>query len=154
MEMNGLPKSTEPGVDMDFYDKLKSDFPLMYERGDIYVGEGWQPIIFSLSSCIQSHLDWVNRNSLEVAQVKVTQIKEKFGGLRFYYDGGDDYIDGLVSMAELWASNTCEVCGNKGRTRSLSWVRTLCDEHYEETKAKIAHRKISDVGSTPDTEAV
>jgi hypothetical protein len=57
------------------------------------------------------------------------QIKEKFGGLRFYYDGGDEYISGLVSMAESWAGNTCETCGEKGERRSGGWIRTLCDKH-------------------------
>ena len=137
---------------MDFNDKLTADFPLMYREGaDAWVGEGWEPIVYSLSFLIQSHLDFVNRNGKEVAQVEVTQVKEKFGGLRFYYDGGDDYIDGLVSMAETWASNTCEVCGAKGHTRSLSWVRTLCDEHYEEYKAKQTF--IPKVDSTPDSTA-
>ena len=117
---------------MEFADNLKKEFPLMYEGGDYYVGEGWQPVIFALSSCIQSHLDWINRNGVEVEQVKVTQIKEKFGGLRFYYDGGDDYVGGLVQMAEAWADRTCEVCGKPGTIRDLSWVKTLCDEHYEE----------------------
>ena len=154
MERNGLPKPIELGIDMDFYDKLKSDFPLMYEHGDIYVGEGWQPIIFALSSCIQSHLNFVNRNSLEVAQVKVTQIKEKFGGLRFYYDGGDDYIDGLVRMAEAWADKTCEMCGKPGEKRGGGWIKTLCDEHDAERKSKYGFKQVSPVGSTPDTKAV
>jgi hypothetical protein len=61
--------------------------------------------------------------------IEVQQIKEKFGGLRFYYDGGDERISGLVDMAETWANHTCETCGNKGQKRSGGWVRTLCDFH-------------------------
>ena len=60
----------------------------------------------------------------------VDQIKQKFGGLRFYVTGDDQYINGLIAMAEEWAGNTCEICGARGRLRSGKWLRTLCDEHY------------------------
>ena len=73
----------------------------------------------------------------KVHRVVAEQVKEKFGGLRFYYDYGDDFIAGLVEMAEIWAEHTCEVCGSPGKPRNdLSWVRTLCAEHYEQTKVK------------------
>jgi hypothetical protein len=65
----------------------------------------------------------------KVNWIHVEQIKEKFGGLRFYYQGGNDEISGMVRMAELWAGRTCEKCGNKGERRSGGWIRTLCDKH-------------------------
>jgi hypothetical protein len=66
-----------------------------------------------------------------VQQVVVTQVKEKFGTLRFYYDGGDDIIDGMVRMAEGMSGCTCEECGKPGGRRSGGWIVTLCDEHAE-----------------------
>jgi hypothetical protein len=39
-----------------------------------------------------------------VEQVVAKQIKEKFGTLRFYYDGGDEFIRGLDSMATSMSS--------------------------------------------------
>jgi hypothetical protein len=68
--------------------------------------------------------------------IKVEQIKEKFGGLRFYYQGGDERISGLVDMAETWAGHTCETCGNKGERRTGGWIRTLCDVHEAEYQAR------------------
>lgn len=65
----------------------------------------------------------------KVDWIRVEQIKEKFGGLRFYYQGGDDEISGMVRMAELWAGRSCETCGNLGERRSGGWIRTLCDFH-------------------------
>ena len=53
-----------------------------------------------------------------IEQVVVTQIKEKFGTLRFYYDGGDEYIRGLEDMAESMTARTCEDCGSPGMARS------------------------------------
>lgn len=72
--------------------------------------------------------------------IVVDQIKEKFGGLRFYYHGGDEHIAGMVTMAESWAHRTCETCGNKGTQRSGGWIRTLCDEHEAEHQAKLKER--------------
>lgn len=95
----------------------------------IDVGDGWYQIIDSLCGQIQHHIDWQNRNTEKVAQVIADQVKEKFGGLRFYYHGGDDYISGLVSMAESWAANTCETCGNVGKLRNRGWMYTACDAH-------------------------
>jgi hypothetical protein len=69
-----------------------------------------------------------------VDYIHIEQIKEKFGGLRFYYSGGDDTIGGMVTMAEVWASQSCETCGNRGKSRNGGWIRTLCDQHEEERR--------------------
>ena len=64
-----------------------------------------------------------------IPQVTLDQIKEKFGTLRFYYQGGDDTIDGMVRMAESMSGVTCEECGNPGETKGQGWVVTLCETH-------------------------
>ena len=92
-------------------------------------GDGWYNIINTLCANIQSHIDWKNKNEVLVPQVTVDQVKEKFGGLRFYYEGGDDVIDGMVRMAEGMSEVTCEVCGKPGKSRGNGWIRTLCEEH-------------------------
>lgn len=77
--------------------------------------------------------DWKAREKRPVPepiqQVVAIQVKEKFGGLRFYYSGGDDYIDGVVAMAESMSYRTCEVCGTPGTSPEGVWIRTLCEEH-------------------------
>ena len=127
----------------EFVNGLHTKHPEMFKNpyGGVAVGQGWWPIIESLCSNIQSHIDWKQEQKEKFGRgdgcppVIVTQIKEKFGGLRFYYDGGDDMVDGMVRMAEAWASNTCEQCGKPGTRRSGGWVQTLCDEHEEERQA-------------------
>ena len=64
-----------------------------------------------------------------IPQVTLDQVKEKFGTLRFYYTGGDDYISGLVSMAESMSGVTCEECGKPGTQTSGGWIKTVCKEH-------------------------
>jgi hypothetical protein len=92
-------------------------------------GDGWFPILNQLMGNIQHHIDWKNRTEEVVAQVTLDQVKEKFGTLRFYYTGGDDYISGLVSMAESMSGITCETCGKPGTSTGGSWIKTACLEH-------------------------
>jgi hypothetical protein len=129
----------------EFSQRMEQQFPLMYGEpyGGFAVGPGWWPIIEELSTGIQTHIDWWNKNRETrpvVEQVKVRQIKEKFGGLRFYYDGGDEYVQGMVRMAEAWADHACEECGKPGKSRSGGWIRTLCDEHEVERQEQIKKR--------------
>jgi hypothetical protein len=64
--------------------------------------------------------------------IMITQIKEKFGGLCFYYHGGDNYIDGLVSLAESLSYRTCEICGStKDVGMTQGWLRAVCKSCYE-----------------------
>lgn len=73
-----------------------------------------------------------------IPQVVAVQVKEKFGGLRFYCDGGDEYTEGLAQMAEMMSERTCEICGNKGKLYgtdqhgNLRWHKTLCETHAKE----------------------
>jgi hypothetical protein len=135
-----------------FSNNMETTFPKIFVKpyGGFCIDPGWWPIIEELCQCIQSHIDWNNtsRQKLlednpynypipeEISQVVVEQIKEKFGGLRFYYQGGDDQIHGMVRMAEAWASRTCEVCGSPGKSRNDGWVKTLCDTHNLERQER------------------
>ena len=67
------------------------------------------------------------RKKQDPITVTVTQIKEKFGGLCFYYNGGDDDIFGMTRLAESLSYKICESCGttlNVGQTNG--WIYTCC----------------------------
>jgi len=120
-----------------FAKQMEERFPKMFANpyGGFACGEGWWPILEKLCSNIQHHLDWKNKKSEVVPQVTVAQIKEKFGGLRFYYDGGDDEIRGMVRMAEAWADATCEDCGAPATKQTSGWIKNVCDKHFDEREA-------------------
>jgi hypothetical protein len=134
-----------------FVARLQANHPVMFERpyGGIAIGPGWWHIIESLCRQIQHHMDWKNEQHARYGrgeacpQVTVAQIKEKFGGLRFYYDGGDDTIDGMVRMAESWAGQTCEECGVPGERRSGGWIKTLCDQHEAERQERYKQAQVN-----------
>lgn len=72
--------------------------------------------------------------------ITITQIKEKFGGLRVYYDSKPDSLSvkdnasirGAISYAESFAYNTCVNCGvvtpDVCLTRVTGWVHPSCPE--------------------------
>jgi hypothetical protein len=86
-------------------------------------GEGWWPIIAKLDQDIATISP----------DYEVHQIKEKFGGLRFYYRLSDgsrhERVEELIRIAEAEAAHTCELCGAEGRLRNRAWIQTLCDDH-------------------------
>lgn len=89
------------------------------------VGDGWFNLVDNLCKNIIEE-SVIN----DIENVYVDQVKEKFGTLRFYYTGGDDYVRGLVSMAEDMSAHICEECGNKGKLVSINgWMVTACNEH-------------------------
>ena len=120
-----------------FAKSMEERFPEMFagKYGGFAIGEGWWPIIDVLCTNIQQHIDWKIKQGQEIAQVKVEQVKEKFGGLRFYYQGGDDAIAGMVRMAEAWAGQSCEQCCAPGKRTSEGWIKNLCDFHIAEREA-------------------
>lgn len=122
-----------------FAERMEKTYPKMFvgKYGGFAVGKGWYPILEELCKNIQQHIEWANRETEVCPQVVVEQIKEKFGGLRFYYEGGDEQIHGMVRMAEAWAGVACEECGGIGKRRGGGWVRTLCDKHEDERNARI-----------------
>jgi hypothetical protein len=128
----------------NFAKQMEEKFPKMFEHkyGGFAVGAGWYPILEALCANIQSHIDWRNRENEVVPQVVVEQIKEKFGGLRFYYQGGDEQIHGMVRMAEAWAANCCEECCAPGIRRNGGWIRTLCDQHEAEHQERLRTKEM------------
>jgi len=61
---------------------------------------------------------------------RAAQVKEKFGGLRYYMTCGSDQIYDLISEAEALSYKTCEECGNPGEERDTGWIKTLCTECF------------------------
>jgi hypothetical protein len=67
---------------------------------------------------------------------QIDQIKEKFGGLRFYYSGGDDYIDGMTSLAESLSYRICEYCGTTKEVGiTKGWNITVCSSCREKNES-------------------
>ena len=105
---------------------------ILKSTGRVGVGDGWLPVIDKY--CTQ--LDTLAKET--GIQVIAQQVKEKFGGLRFYYlmetpDKCDENwvtaADRFVKQMEEECDRTCENCGKPGSTKgSVGWITCLCEE--------------------------
>jgi hypothetical protein len=92
----------------------------------------WWKYLWTLYEDYKKRKELVNPDYYKVFAV---QVKEKFGGLRFYTSGNDDIVEGMIYMAEALSCMTCEVCGQPGVISSKGyWLKALCStcqEKYE-----------------------
>jgi hypothetical protein len=99
----------------------------------IDVGPGWYDLVIDLDTQIRE-ID---------PGYTIAQIKEKFGGLRFYLGtepAHADQVNALLEAAERKASQTCEECGQPGSLRNAGWLKTLCDLHDQQWRAQRRQR--------------
>ncbi len=104
----------EAKVIMDRYPSLFAPV----ESGAIAYGftcdRGWLPLLDRLFSDLD-----VIRQEDDLTDLKVIQVKEKFGGLRVYVRDGNVRVKERIWEAEDEAYATCETCGGStpGTTR-------------------------------------
>ncbi len=93
---------------------------------------GWRPIVEQACAALA-----------EFEDVRLAQVKEKFGGLRVYYDGNvSDRAREIVHSIEEQSFKTCEECGAPGKLSHVNyWSRTVCDEHLAAWKARDEQRR-------------
>ena len=132
----------------DFGKYLFTTYPNLFQK-ELYVecGTGWFDIVDELSKQIA---DYVSKFPVRTEEpyVNVVQIKEKFGGLRYYihyHNLNDDQIqevENLVRVAEIKSCTACEDCGGDGTKVAPRkyWMRTLCPKCIENY----------DMGDTPN----
>ena len=119
---------------MDKRAELIAKYPRLFSQTQyLEFHDGWLDLVTSICYTINSHEKALEQKWKEnVDYVVFQQLKEKFGVLRVYYIGGDEYIHGAVRMAENYSSKVCEQCGNPGKPTKVGWIRTLCDKCEEE----------------------
>jgi hypothetical protein len=126
--------------------KLYEKYPAIFRQKDlppqqtsmcwgIACDDGWYKILDTLCGWLTTMEEFTG------AQVEATQVKEKFGGLRFYFtvrncrvnDMFFPVIKEMIRFAELYSEEICEVCGQSGElSLKGGWRKTLCEEHRDE----------------------
>jgi hypothetical protein len=122
-------------------ERLVKEFPRLFENGTpklgLKVGPGWEKLLWDLCSAIEKELP-------KDHDFSILQVKEKFGGLRFYASLGSlpkekaSRIEKFIGEAEALSFKTCALCGEPGgETISCSgWYSTLCETHRAQRKAR------------------
>lgn len=125
---------TEDGARLN---NLLVSFPRLFSKPlpwGLEIGGGWIELIELLCARIDTIL-----NEAPAATFEVTQVKEKFGRLRFYYrlekadDAIRDAIQQAIQTAEAASAHCCERCGARGQlVNKGGWLSTRCpncDDH-------------------------
>lgn len=128
----------------ELQDRLYTSYPKIFRQKDLSMMEtcmfwgidtldGWYNILDQLCGAIQDYID-----NNKKPQVEASQVKEKWGGLSFYYSGGDDVVQGAVMLAEHLSYKTCEICGSikdvECKENERHWVSTRCKTCRDGTK--------------------
>lgn len=139
------------------YPRIFQDYEGNPGRCNWQVPEHWLPIIDDLCDLIQQHCDnkamvdnpdYVKGKKFDIndittqvlikknrEQVTCNQMKEKFGGLRFYINSGDEYVYALIRYAEHLSYRTCIGCGaNKPEDDvqlKIGWIEPYCKKCRE-----------------------
>lgn len=127
-------------MDQELDDKLVGEFPNLYRDRHASmqvtcmcwgfdVGDGWFDMIYDLSVKLEKLILELPEDVRQ--ECKASQVKEKFGGLRFYMDGATEEMHSLIREAETLSYHICETCGKNGGLRKGGWLKVLCDEHAE-----------------------
>jgi hypothetical protein len=107
-----------------------------YELFGIECGDGWKDLIAPI-------FEWIkNYNNEHPNKIEIQQVKEKFGGLRFYVSCYPDELQRMITKAEGDSYGICEVCGSKedvGHTQG--WIRTICRKCIEDEMKHSKHKK-------------
>jgi hypothetical protein len=117
---------------------------------------------------------------VEPPQVIATQVKEKYGTLRFYYredyneeimslietgkypdlqriiDRYSDYINGIIHFAETASGRTCEETGQPGELHAtggtrMGWLKTVSKEHAKTVLADRNYVPFSEIPKNEET---
>jgi len=126
-----------PELEQELYAKYPKIFP--NGSNTMACEDGWYTLIDTLCKCIQSYID----SDSTVTQVIVQAVKEKFGVLRVYTQGGDAYTHGMTAFAEALSQHTCEICGAPGETTGSSGLATRC-ENCMHAKSRYIRLEVDD----------
>lgn len=113
--------------------KIIEKYPKTFRvLGYFECNEGWKELIDEVSAKIEA----VNNKYPESSYINAVQVKQKFGGLRYYVsieeiDSHDvDYIYGIIEQAEKRSISICEFCGAPAKVSKWGYnIETACDEH-------------------------
>lgn len=117
---------------LEYCEKLCRDFPRLYNRLTFYFecGDGWFDLIYVLSKKLMSEIERAEKNGKQV-DFYATQVKEKYGTLRYYSGLSYDFLDGIIEEAEEKSATICDQCGKAGEIRDhCNWYYTMCERCF------------------------
>lgn len=130
---------------------LLNKFHLLYDqKNDKFkfdCNDGWFRLILWLNRYLQQYIDHQNKAAEKcpdyyqpVSQIKILQIKENYGTLKFHVEGGNQHTKSIISFVEYISGFVCEFTGklddigynNTGciKTHHISYMKDSLDFNY------------------------
>lgn len=114
---------------------LTEKFPKLYKGescgNDVFgfeCGDGWFKLIYDLSEKIETIINALPKE--HQANICASQVKEKFGSLRFYMSSETNEISDLISDAEHKSYEVCETCSEPSIILGDGWIVNQCRGCY------------------------
>jgi hypothetical protein len=133
----------------DWREELVKKYPILLETCWPTIGEGWKDLLDGLLSDLREYVKkeveigkvlvkWGEEPDHDnyIVQIRITQIKEKFGSLRVYINSANPDAQDIIWKAEEKSAEICELCGDcdSAKIRGGGWLKTLCDQCNSKVK--------------------
>lgn len=89
---------------------------------------GWRKA-FGIQMCKEIRAALLKHGWKCLFKYRITQIKEKYGTLRWYDLNSTQEIQDIINKYEDISYRTCVVCGKPATKISTGWICPYCDEH-------------------------
>lgn len=120
-----------------FTDKVFESYDYSYTLLDD-MPKGWKKA-FGEQLCKELKKVLVEDNLLD--DYRVTQIKEKFGQLRWYDNYGSEKLYKVINKYESLSEHTCIECGCSGKMQDMfGWISPYCEDCYKKVKRSVEER--------------
>lgn len=138
-----------PNITPEQDEAICKAFPKLYSvrhttnyglRWGLEISQGWYDLIWRTSALLEACIE--NMPQASQSDYHALQIKQKFTGLRFYMSSYTKEMEEIISVAEVEANHTCEVCGDGAGDYTyppmelapiwFGWRERLCKKHYRE----------------------
>lgn len=77
----------------------------------------------------------LKRDHIAPSDYHIDDVKEKFGSLR-WYDNGGEHVDEVIRYYEELSEVVCVECGKPAEWISSGWIRPYCTECMGEMKGR------------------
>lgn len=105
-----------------FTGEIPEDYDYSWTELDA-MSDGWRKA-FGIDMCEEIRIalgDYVEK-------YRITQIKEKYGELRWYDFGAPEGVEEIINKYTKLSRKTCIICGKPATRVSIGWIMPFCDE--------------------------
>ena len=119
-----IPKNVWTGKEVEDYDYEYTMLDFIPDGWRIAFGEEW-------AKEVQDAINEPPEDNRD--EIYITQLKEKFGQFRQYFNCYTDKLNAVVCKYEDLSIKTCIRCGNSATKVSTGWISSFCDNCAKET---------------------